>query len=106
MSDELQEGWFTDPYGIHEARWLSGGRPTKLVRDGDIETYDDPPEGPPSLVPERLEADPRAVGGSDLRRADEAEQTDPNASSQVMEALDSYAQAGLLDVRHPYSEDK
>ena len=53
------------------------------------------------------EVDPSAVNGDDLVRADDAEQTDPYESpSQVMEALDSFAQSGLLDVRHPYSEDK
>jgi hypothetical protein len=101
MSD--REGWFTDPYGIHEARWLSDGRPTKLVRDGEVESYDEPPPGEPTLVPERLEEDPSAADGSDLVRADDAEAADP---SQTMEALDSFAQSGLVDVRHPYSEDK
>jgi hypothetical protein len=101
MSD--QEGWFTDPYGVHEARWLSDGRPTKLVRDGEVESYDEPPAGEPTVVPERLEEDPSTAYGSDLVRADDAEASD---SSQTMEALDSFAQSGLVDVRHPYSEDK
>jgi hypothetical protein len=39
------EGWFQDPLGRHEARWISGGKSTALVRDGDVEG-DDPPEGP------------------------------------------------------------
>ena len=30
---EEEEGWFTDPFGRHEARWLSFGKPTKLVRE-------------------------------------------------------------------------
>jgi hypothetical protein len=107
MSDQDFEGWFTDPYAVHEARWLSDGRPTKLVRDGAVESYDEPPPGPPTVVPERLEADSSAANGDDLMRADGAEETDPyDASSQVMEALDSFAQFGLVDVRHPYSEDK
>jgi hypothetical protein len=104
MSDQPLEGWFTDPYAVHEARWLSDGRPTKLVRDGEVESYDEPPPGAPSTVPERLEPDPSAANGSDLVRADDAEGADP--ASQGMEALDSFAQSGLLDVRHPYSEDK
>jgi hypothetical protein len=59
------------------------------------------------VVPERLEVDPSAVNGEDLIRADDAEQADSYGSpSQAMEALDSFAQSGLLDVRHPYSEDK
>jgi hypothetical protein len=107
MSKQSFEGWFTDPYAVHEARWLSDGRPTKLVRDGEVESYDEPPSGAPSVVPERIEADPSATNGSDLIRADDAERTDPyDSPSQVMEALDSFGQSGLLDVRHPYSEDK
>ena len=107
MSDQHFEGWFTDPYAVHEARWFSDGRPTKLVRDGQVESYDEPPQGPPTTVPERLEADPSATNGDDLVRADNAEETAPyDASSQGMEALDSFAQSGLVDVRHPYSEDK
>jgi hypothetical protein len=54
-----------------------------------------------------LEEDPSTANGSDLVRADDAEQTDAyDPSSQVMEALDSFGQSGLVDVRHPYSEDK
>ena len=107
MSKQRFEGWFTDPYGVHEARWLSDGRPTKLVRDGKVESHDEPPPGAPSVVPERIEADPSATNGSDLIRADDAERTDPyDSPSQVLEALDSFGQSGLVDVRHPYSEDK
>ena len=28
------EGWYHDPYRLHEARWISDGAPTALVRDG------------------------------------------------------------------------
>jgi hypothetical protein len=38
VADEGEEGWYTDPFGRHEARWLSDGSPTKLVRDGDAES--------------------------------------------------------------------
>ena len=41
MSTHGEEGWCTDPFGRHEARWLSFGKPTKLVRDGGVETYDE-----------------------------------------------------------------
>ena len=101
MSNQDLEGWFTDPYAVHEARWLSDGQPTKLVRDGEVESYDEPPSGAPSVVPERIEANPFELNGSDLIRADDAEQAD-----QVMEALDSFAQSGMVDVRHPYNEDE
>jgi hypothetical protein len=66
------EGWYRDPYGRHGARWFSEGRPTSLVRDGDIESNDEPPPGDPPLplvpVTETEESD-----GLDLKRADEAE---------------------------------
>jgi hypothetical protein len=41
---ELQ-GWYQDPFRLHEARYFSAGRPTKLVRDGSAERYDEPPFG-------------------------------------------------------------
>jgi hypothetical protein len=42
--DEAQ-GWFDDPFRLHDARYFSAGRPTKLVRDGTAESYDEPPDG-------------------------------------------------------------
>lgn len=50
MADEQEEGWYTDPYGRHEARWMSAGSPTKLVRDSGVESYDHPPDEEPSRV--------------------------------------------------------
>jgi Family of unknown function (DUF6159) len=38
-------GWYQDPYGRHQARYFSAGQPTKLVRDGAVESYDEPPAG-------------------------------------------------------------
>jgi hypothetical protein len=64
-----QEGWFTDPFGRHEARWLSDGTPTKLVRDGGVESYDEPPDEEPTTAPERIEPDVVAKDGADLIRA-------------------------------------
>jgi len=37
------QGWYEDPFGLHEERYISAGRATKLVRDGDVESYDEPP---------------------------------------------------------------
>jgi hypothetical protein len=72
-----EEGWFTDPYGRHEARWLSQGEPTKLVRDDGIEAYDEPPTDPPGQVAVRIEGDGSdSAGANDLRRADDAESGD------------------------------
>jgi hypothetical protein len=69
--DEHDEGWFTDPYGRHEARWISAGSPTKLVRDGDVESYDEPPDEEPSQEAIKLVREP--IAGDHGHRADEAE---------------------------------
>src|SRR5579862_771113 len=37
------QGWAADPFGLHAERYFSGGHPTKLVRDGNVEAFDDPP---------------------------------------------------------------
>jgi hypothetical protein len=88
MSDEHQEeGWYTDPYGRHEARWMSAGMATKLVRDGDVEAYDNPPDEPPSQVPARIQADNTSPSdGSDLKRADSDDRGypyDPREAAQA-----------------------
>lgn len=48
MADTLKnaQGWYSDPYGYHKARWFSDGRPTTLVRDDGVESSDPPPEAP------------------------------------------------------------
>jgi len=79
------QGWYQDPFGIHELRYFSQDRPTKLVRDGKAESYDSPPDRPlpdGDLVPaaERVAAD-----GADLRRADEAG-TDPYDAGKARRA--------------------
>jgi hypothetical protein len=43
MDRQASQGWRTDPFGLHEWRYFSAGRPTKLVRDGRVEAYDEPP---------------------------------------------------------------
>jgi hypothetical protein len=84
-----QEGWFTDPFGRHEARWLSNGTPTKLVRDGEKESYDDPPAEEPSRTPERIEAGEGLVEGQDLLRADE-----PGSGGSLQERMAEAAEFG------------
>jgi hypothetical protein len=65
------EGWYRDPYGLHDDRWFSDGRPSRLVRDGGVESYDDPPsENPPAELVRVAEAP--AYSG-DTKRADAAE---------------------------------
>ena len=46
MGTLAAEGWYQDPFGIHEHRWMSRGKPTKLVRDGGSESFDPPPDLP------------------------------------------------------------
>jgi hypothetical protein len=53
------EGWYDDPFGRHEFRWMSDGSPTSLVRDGAVESQDDPPGGAEKLAPEGWGADRR-----------------------------------------------
>jgi hypothetical protein len=92
VSDQL-EGWYTDPYALHEARWMSEGKPTKLVRDAGVESYDEPPDEPPKCVPERIVTEARK-DGSDLKRADDAEREDPydpkKAYRKAQDYLDSF----------------
>jgi hypothetical protein len=58
--EEVLTGWQPDPFGAHEKRFFSsGGLPTKLVSDGNVRSYDDPPDAA-SLSPEPV-AQPRAI---------------------------------------------
>jgi hypothetical protein len=43
VADGAVQGWHADPSGLHEMRYFSAGQPTKLVRDGRLESYDEPP---------------------------------------------------------------
>ena len=93
MGHEDLEGWFTDPYLRHEARWLSQGNPTRLVRDGDVEGSDPVEDEPFKVDPVRIEG-VVPHDSSDLRRADEAER-DPSADPrEVARSLttDRYAE--------------
>jgi len=69
--DKLPQGWFVDPFGIHDQRWFSQGTATALVRDGKSDSQDPPPDGvlPGPLVravaPSRTDAP-----GVDTRRVD------------------------------------
>jgi len=71
MKARQAEGWYLDPYQIHDDRWMSAGRPTELVRDGQVESSDPPPDLPlPDVLVPVASAEPAYP--SDLRRADEA----------------------------------
>jgi hypothetical protein len=63
------QGWYKDPFGVHDARWFTEGRPTALVRDGSEVLQGRPPpngdyDGPlepyvPSVIREpALPSDP------------------------------------------------
>jgi len=102
---DLEEGWFTDPYGVHEARWLSAGKPTKLVRDGEDESYDAPPDGPYVAEPVRIETTPTAASGSDLLRTGEAS-SQYDEGEAVMESLDAIGQVGAPNVHRLLDGDE
>ncbi len=63
------QGWYEDPFAIHEQRWFSAGCPTSLVRDGKVEAKDPPPsetfDGPLVAV---VNAPARNGDGNDQRR--------------------------------------
>lgn len=77
MKPHEAQGWYVDPYRQHEDRYFSAGQPTKLVRDGGQESYQEPPAqpyDPAELVRSASESDD-GFDASDLRRADEAERS-------------------------------
>jgi hypothetical protein len=60
------EGWFTDPYERHQARWMSQGTPTSLVRDGNVNGSDPPAQGSFTVNPVIIEAAPGS--GDEVKR--------------------------------------
>lgn len=72
MDEKEMEGWYTDPYRRHEARWMSQSHPTRLVRDGNFEGSDPMADEPFEVRPTRIEGHP-VTDGSDLLRADKEE---------------------------------
>ncbi len=96
MHPEDEEGWFTDPFGRHEARWFSQGTPTKLVRDHEVESYDDPPDEEPSQEPQRIEEEVQADGGADLIRSGE-----PGGRDDLASLNERMADAAMEGAAHP-----
>jgi hypothetical protein len=74
--DQALEGWCTDPYGRHEARWMSQGTPTGLVKDGQAESFDGVVADEPITVrPESVKGAPQVSGG--FERADDPRSWEP-----------------------------
>jgi hypothetical protein len=42
-SGRVPTSWYKDPFGLHDARWFTDGRPTALVCDGSEVLRDRPP---------------------------------------------------------------
>jgi hypothetical protein len=96
MESEDMEGWYTDPYQRHEARWMSKGTPTQLVKDGKVEGTDPVSDEPFKIEPVRIEGHP-AHDGSDLKRADDAELEGPyDSKAAVRAAWDVFDQSGNI----------
>jgi len=92
--DEALAGWYTDPFALHEARWMSQGKPTPLVRDGKIEGHDPPPDEPFKVAPVRVSDDAK-VSGSNFRRAGDAERGKTyDAREAARRASDSFNRRG------------
>lgn len=86
------EGWYVDPYGLHEARWFSNGEATALVRDGKVESQEPPPDRPPDGPLEPV-AESAPAGGVDLLRADSAESQPGGAESGEEVVFDAFGEA-------------
>src|SRR5271157_117269 len=47
----VPKGWQPDPFVVHELRFFSAdGKPTRLVRDNNVESYDEPPIATPKSM--------------------------------------------------------
>jgi hypothetical protein len=67
-----EEGWYSDPYQLHEHRWFSDGTPSALVRDQGTTSQDPPPNTPYLEEPTLIDAAP-SLAADDLRRGGEVE---------------------------------
>jgi hypothetical protein len=89
------QGWYRDPFGIHQDRYFSEGWPTKLVRDDGTESYDLPPDLP---LPETLIPIPPDVTGAgagpDLRRADQVAEDPDRAQRALFDYFDQLNKPG------------
>jgi hypothetical protein len=96
-----QEGWYTDPWGHHDARWISDGVPSKLVRDGKTESFDDPPDSPPTQAWIPIEPPAGSVGAADTLRADGLEAETTPSLADLNRRVNS---AAITRGAHPWFE--
>ena len=99
--DGSEEGWYKDPFGIREQRWVSKGRPTSLVSDKGVEGQDEPPDRPPSrpFVPATTDD---SSFGRDMARADDRDMEPIPSQYDFQEAAygaNAALKAGVLDGR-------
>jgi hypothetical protein len=62
MATRQLQGWCADPFQLHKERYFSSGRPTKLVRDGKVESYEDPPSDTYEVPDDEEESGPAVTG--------------------------------------------
>ena len=87
MSRVKAEGWYHDPWTIHDDRWFSDGRPTGLVRDHGVESQDPPPEQSFDGPLEEIESD-KMSAGADLKRVDDPDTGQARGNEYVDAACD------------------
>ncbi len=84
--EEPPQGWFVDPFAVHEERWISQGRPTALVRDGWAESRDPPPDlAMPSNLVRAPAALPLGHSSDDLLRGGDRPGRGGDAPSETLE---------------------
>lgn len=88
-----EEGWYQDPLGVHEDRWISQGSPTKLVRDNGVESYDEPPSAAVT-VPLIPVDGPEPTDGEDLLRADHNSPS-PDYGRAALDVFDQTSHTGM-----------
>jgi len=95
-------GWVPDPYGIHEFRFFSAdGKPTRLVRDGEKKSYDEPPTTgvPPTEEPSAKAEDqaaPPPPSGAEFARA--------SSSAPRLDSEATVPRAHMAEVRNPMQQ--
>jgi hypothetical protein len=88
-----EEGWYQDPFEVHEDRWISQGTPTKLVRDHGVESYDEPPSAE-ITVPLVPVDGPEPADGEDLMRADDYAPS-PDYKRAALDVFDQTSHTGI-----------